>query len=137
MSKEKRQEEHKDDRKNWLEWLVFGLSLAMLLGILGYLTYQTVIYKNTDPEVYAKGVPDPSELAPNRYKVTVYNKGGTTAEAVIVEFTLYSQGQEPEVSELTIPFSPKESEREGWVIFRSSPATADSVVARIVSYKKP
>lgn len=137
MGTERQQEKHNDDKKNWLEWLVFGVSLVMLLAILGYLIYQTAKYSYKDPEVYAKGVPDPSEMAPNRYKVTVYNKGGTTAEQVIVEFTLYSQGQEPEVSELTIPFSPKESEREGWVIFRNSPESADSVVARIVSYKKP
>ncbi len=125
------------DQKNWLEWLVFSVSLLMLLTIVGYLVYQAVQYKPEAPEIYAEAVADPSELAPNRYKVTVSNQGGTTAEEVIVEFKLYKAGEELEASELQIAFAPKESQREGWVIFSNNPADADSVVARVVSYKKP
>lgn len=138
MDKENKQQNNKAaDQKNWLEWLVFGISLLLLLSVLGYLVYQVINYKPQDPEIYAKGVPDPSELAPHRYKVTIHNKGGTTAEEVVVEFTLYKDGESAEESDLTIPFSPKDSERTGWVIFRTDPVAADSVVARIVSYKKP
>lgn len=126
-----------EDQKNWLEWLVFGVSLLLLAGVFGYLLYQVFNYKATDPEVYAEAEYDPSELAPNRYKVTVFNRGGTTAEQVIVDFTLYKTGEPLEESELQIAFSPKESKREGWVIFRNNPLQADSVIARIVSYKRP
>ena len=129
--------DNNQDQKNWLEWMVFSISLLMLLAILGYLGYQVLTYKAMDPEVYAEAKHDPSELAPNRYKVTVHNTGGTTAEEVIVEFKLYEKGETLEESELQIAFSPKESKREGWVIFRNNPQAADSVIARVVSYKKP
>jgi len=137
MKDREKQSNQNEDQKNWLEWMVFGVSLALLLTVFGYLVYQVINYTPQDPEVYAKGVPDPSEMEPNRYKVIVYNKGGTTAEEVTVEFTLYKNGDPEEVSELVIPFSPKDSERTGWVLFTTSPAAADSVIARIVSYEKP
>ena len=126
-----------EDQKNWLEWLVFSVSLLLLLSIFGYLVYQAFNHAPTDPDIYAEATPDPSALAPNRYHVTVYNKGGTTAEDVLVEFVLYKNGEEAEKSELQIVFSPKDSKREGWVTFTSNPRAADSVTARIVSYKKP
>ncbi|WP_162425716.1 hypothetical protein [Pontibacter pudoricolor] len=132
-----RDSENKDDEKNWLEWLVFAVSLLLLLGIFGYLGYQVKTYDPTDPKVFAKARHDPSEEAPNRYQVTITNKGGTTAEEVISEFILYSNGEEKEKSELQIAFSPKDSKREGWVTFSGEPAASDSVVARVKSFKKP
>ena len=125
------------DQKNWLEWLVFGLSLLLLLSILGYLVYQTMVHKPGEPDIYAEAKADPSRLSPNRFKVSVYNQGGATAEEVLVEFILYKTGEELEKSELLIAFSPKQSKREGWVTFTNNPQVADSVIARVVSYKKP
>jgi len=125
------------DEKNWLEWLVFCISLLLLLGILGYLVYEVSNYKPTDPDVYAIVKPDPSEHAPNRYQVTIANKGGTTAEEVMVEFILYRAGKEIEKSELMIAFSPKDSEKQGWINFSGKPEKADSVATRVVSFKKP
>ena len=137
MSNHNRKSEKDKDQKNWLEWLVFSISLLLLLAIMGYLVYHVINYKPMGPEIYAEATAEPSVYAPNRYKVIVYNKGGATAEEVKVEFILYKKGKAMEESELQIPFSPKESEREGWVIFRTDPAVADSVIARVVSYKKP
>lgn len=134
---ENKHTDNRNDQKNWLEWLVFGLSLLLLLSILGYLVYQTITHKPGEPDIYAEAKADPSKLSPNRYMVTVYNKGGATAEEVIVEFILYKAGEELEKSELQIAYSPKESKREGWVTFTSDPQAADSVIARVVSYKKP
>ncbi|MBJ6116607.1 hypothetical protein JAO76_00265 [Pontibacter sp. BT310] len=129
--------ENKDDEKNWLEWLVFAVSLLLLLGIFGYLGYMVKTYDPTDPKVFAKASHDPSEEAPNRYQVTITNKGGTTAEEVIAEFILYSNGKEMDKSELQIAFAPRDSKREGWVTFSGEPAVSDSVVARVKSFKKP
>lgn len=136
-SNKDRSKKNKHDEKNWLEWLVFGISLVMLLAIFGYLGYQVKTYDATDPEVLVEASYDPSEMIPNRYQVTVTNKGGITAEEVITEFTLYSGGKEKETSELQIAFSPKDSKREGWVTFSGEPTTSDSVAARVKSYKKP
>ncbi|MER2997528.1 hypothetical protein [Pontibacter populi] len=132
-----KQKDNNHDEKNWLEWLVFGISLLMLLAIFGYLGYQVKTYNPSDPEVMVEARHDPSAESPNRYQVTVMNKGGTTAEEVIAEFTLFSNGKEKETSELQIAFAPKDSKREGWVIFSVQPTASDSVVARVKSFKKP
>ncbi|MBC5772670.1 hypothetical protein H8S95_01230 [Pontibacter sp. KCTC 32443] len=137
MTTDKAKRKHNPDEKNWLEWLVFCVSLLLLLSILGYLVYQVSSYKAQDPDVYAEAQPDPSVMAPNRYQVAVYNKGGSTAEEVITEFILYTDGKEKEKAELMTAFSPKDSKQEGWVIFSGQPSDKDSVVARIVSFKKP
>ncbi len=132
---------HKNDGhhpKNALEWSVFGISLLLIAGLLAYLTYQAIHAEATvSPDIRVEHQRDPSRYNPNRYQVTIYNHGTETAETVQVEFALLRDGQELETADLEIPFLPKASKREGWVNFKTDPAAADSVVARVVSYKRP
>ncbi|WP_317164489.1 hypothetical protein [Pontibacter fetidus] len=134
---EKKDKQNSNDQKNWLEWLVFGVSLFLLVGILGYLLYQTIQHKPGEPDIYAEAMADPSELAPNRYLVSIFNKGGATAEEVVIEFKLYKSGAEKEKSELSVAFVPKDSESKGWITFSGKLETTDSVATRVISYKKP
>jgi uncharacterized protein (TIGR02588 family) len=126
-----------DDSKNLLEWVVFYVSLLLVLTILGYLVYNVYNYKPSPPDLLVTYKHDPSKYAPNRYHVLVKNQGGETAEEVNVELVLEQAGNELEAAELQIPFSPRASEREGWVNFKTDPASADTVIARVMSYKKP
>jgi uncharacterized protein (TIGR02588 family) len=137
MDKTKRKHREGDDDKNLLEWIVFGVSLLLIMAILGYLGYQAYIYEPSPPDIEVKYRPDPSENAPHRYHISIVNTGSETAEEVVVELALQKDGEELETAELQIPFAPKESKREGWVTFKTDPASADSVVARVMSYKKP
>ena len=130
-------EQQDKEKKNWLEWTVFSFSLLLVLSILAYLGYQVYTQKPTDPEIYVEGNPDPTDHTPNRYHVTIRNKGGTTAEEVKVEIVLHKGGTELDKAELEIPFAPRESKREGWVVFSENVSEADSIAARVVSYKKP
>lgn len=116
---------------------MFGVSLALVLAILVYLSYVAITHKPSTPDLVVTHFHDPSANAPHRYRVVVENKGGETAEEVQVELTLESGGKEVESAELNIAFSPKESKREGWVNFKEDPASADTLVARVVSYKRP
>jgi len=125
------------DEKNLLEWTVFFLSLLLITGILGYLVYQTVIYQPGSPDLDITYVHDPSPHAPYRYFIRVKNHGNETAEEVQVEMVLEQDGKEIEVATMAIPYSPKQSVREGWVLFSKDPAAADTIYARVVSYKKP
>lgn len=133
---ENKKDKHKDE-KNWLEWLVFSVCLTLVLAILGYLVYKTYTHQPTPPDLVIHSKFDPAPNAPNRYHVQLDNKGGTTAEEVIVELSLIKDGEQLEHAQLEIPFAPQASQREGWVGFRSAPAASDSVVTRVVSYKKP
>ncbi|MBD1397766.1 hypothetical protein H9Q13_11375 [Pontibacter sp. JH31] len=126
-----------DDDKNALEWIVFGVSLMMVLCILGYLSYQTYTEKPATPDLVVQYFHDPSAHAPQRYRVVVLNQGGETAEEVQIELSLEKGGEQLEKAELSIAYAPKESKREGWVNFKESPAEADTLMARVVSYKRP
>ncbi|AKD05178.1 hypothetical protein POKO110462_22215 [Pontibacter korlensis] len=138
MEKDKNQRNGRnEDVKNWLEWTVFCVSLLLLLAIVGYLSYQVYTHKESPPDIYVEAWPSPSPNSPHRYHVLVQNKGGTTAEEVKVEVILRRDNQSVEASELQITFSPTLSKREGWVTFVNDPAKADTVVTRVVSYKKP
>jgi uncharacterized protein (TIGR02588 family) len=137
MEKTKRKYREGDDTKNPLEWTVFAVSLLLIVAILGYLGYHAFTYVPTSPDIQVTYRPDPSEQAPHRYHVAIVNLGSETAEEVLIEMALQKEGEDMEAAELQIPFAPRESKREGWVIFKTDPATADSVAIRVVSYKKP
>lgn len=125
------------DQKNALEWAVFGVSLLLVAGVLGYWSFQVFNDGPSSPDLYVERRLDPAAGSPYRYRVAVHNKGGQTAESAMVEVALKRNGQELEKAHLQISFVPNGSKREGWVTFETDPAEADTVVARVVSYKKP
>lgn len=126
-----------DDKKNFLEWTVFYISLLLVLSTVIFLAYQVYNEKEESPDIQAEYYSDPSEHNPYRYRVILYNRGGQTAETVTVEVAVKKGGKDVEKAELQIPFVPKESKREGWVNFSEDPSKADTVEARVLSYKKP
>ncbi len=138
MSNGKEAKHHNaEDKKNWLEWAVFAVSLLLVLAILTYLAYQVYYRKPSSPDLSVQSIADPTAHDPYRYHITVYNKGGATAEEVIVELIVEKENIALERSELQLPFLPQESKREAWVSFRRDPTQADTLLARIMSYKKP
>ncbi|HEX6914843.1 MAG TPA: hypothetical protein VF145_06360 [Chitinophagaceae bacterium] len=127
----------KHGEKNPLEWTVFAVSALLVAAVLGYLLYLSFTNRITTPNLVARYYHDPSTHQPFRYRVEIENTGGATAEDVIAEAVLLKDSSELEKAELQIMFSPKQSTREGWVIFRNDPSKADSILVKIVSYKKP
>lgn len=137
MTKEQKDERRPEDEKNLLEWIVFAVSLLMVLGILGYLVYQVAIHEEGSPDLAINYVHDPAPHAPHRYFLRINNEGQETAEEVQVEMVLERDGEELETAALTLPYLPKQSAREGWVIFSKDPNEADTLYARVVGYKRP
>jgi uncharacterized protein (TIGR02588 family) len=123
--------------KNWLEWVVFGVGLVLVVTTLSYLIYDGATSTGTPPEIEVRlGDPRPGGggfLVP----VTVVNRGGETAEGVTVEVLLEAAGSpEPERGEFTLAFLPRGGTREGWVAFRTDPR-AGRLTARALGYEQP
>lgn len=127
----------KNLEKNWLEWIVFAVSLVLVVATLGYLVYDGATTGNTPPSIeFELGKP---QLQADHFivPVSVTNRGDETAEGVHIEVVLENGGQEQESAEFEIAFLPRLSTREGWVTFETDPRTVDGMNARVLGYEKP
>ncbi|MBE9020553.1 hypothetical protein C7Y66_25790 [Chroococcidiopsis sp. CCALA 051] len=123
--------------KNWLEWIVFGISLILVLFTLGYIVYDGATLGETPPNIELQlGQPQPQS---DRFivPVTATNRGDETAETVQIEVTLNSDGREEETAEFEIAFLPRHSTRRGWVTFQTDPRTVAQIEARVLGFEKP
>ena len=123
-------------KKNRLEWVVFGISLLLVAGTLGFLVYDAVSLEKMPPDIEVRlGAPEQHGqefIVP----VSVINRGDQTAEGVQVEVTLETGGAEPERGEFAIAFVPRRATREGWVAFRTDPSKG-RLTPRVLGYEKP
>ncbi|MBW4663669.1 MAG: hypothetical protein KME01_05605 [Chroococcus sp. CMT-3BRIN-NPC107] len=124
-------------QKNWLEWLVFGLSLVLVIWTLSYLVYEGATSATAPANIELElGKPQPQR---NRFiiPVSVTNNSDTTAETVQIEVTLENSGIEQESAQLEIGFLPRQSKREGWVTFQTDPRTVEETKARVLGFEQP
>ncbi|MFB2972430.1 hypothetical protein ACE1CD_26000 [Aerosakkonema sp. BLCC-F183] len=74
--------------KNWLEWVVFGMALLMVVSTLGYLIYDAATLSKMPPAIQVQlGEPQPI-MEHFIVPVSVTNQGDRTAEGVQIEVTL-------------------------------------------------
>ncbi|HEY0082506.1 MAG TPA: hypothetical protein VGB61_06930 [Pyrinomonadaceae bacterium] len=125
-------------QKNWVEWVVFAVGLALLLCALAYLVYEGATMGSDPPSIEVRLGP-PEQRAHNFIvPVTITNHGDETAEGIAVEVLLESDdaGREPVRGELTIAFLPRRATREGFVTFQQDPRGA-RLTARVLGYERP
>jgi len=124
--------------KNWLEWAVFGVALALVAGALGFLIYDGATSKGAPPQFEI--TLDAAEQRGQNFvvPVRVTNTGDETAEGVHVEVTLEGGGgAEAERGEFVIGFLPRQGTREGSVNFHADPRAGGNLRARVLGYEKP
>ncbi len=127
----------KNLEKNWLEWIVFAVSLVLVLSTLGYLVYDRATFGDAPPSMeFQLGTPQP-RLNHFLVPVSVTNRGDESAEGVHIEVVLLSGGKEQESGEFEIAFLPRHSTREGWVTFKTDPRTVEQMTARVLGFEKP
>lgn len=123
--------------KNWLEWVVFGVGLVLVVSTLAYLIYDGATAPDTPPDIEVRLGEPRAGVAGFLVPVTVYNRGGQTAEGVTIEVVLdTAAAPEPERGEFTVAFLPRGGSREGWVAFRTDPR-AGRLNARAHGYETP
>lgn len=119
--------------KNWLEWAVFSLSLALVLVTLTVIGYQIATRSDSPPAIELKTgraiVTEQGFLLP----VTATNHGDGSAEGVRVE-VLVERGQDRELGEFTIPLLPRGAKQTGWLPLQMDPSTA-RVQARVAGFQ--
>lgn len=127
----------KNLEKNWLEWIVFAVSLVLVVSTLGYLVHDGATLGDAPPSIEI--VLDTPQPRLNYFvvPVSVTNRGDETAETVQIEVVLESGGKELESGEFEIAFLPRRSTREGWVTFQTDPRTKGQLKARVLGFEKP
>lgn len=123
--------------KNWVEWVVFVVSLVLVGSTLAYLAYDAATLGDAPPSIEVR-TGEPLQRPHNFViPVTVINHGDQTAEGVHIEVVLESGGEKKEQAEFQVAFLPRRSTREGWVAFQLDPRTVERVKARVTGYEKP
>lgn len=127
-------------QKNWLEWSVFVIGLVLVLGTVGFLGWDAATSKGAPPDLVAT-LGTPRRVASSRgdqyvVPVKIVNRGEQTAEGVQIEVTLKSPGAETETAGFDVPFLPRQSSREGEVVFPTDPSSK-KLEARVLGYEKP
>ncbi|HEY0876009.1 MAG TPA: hypothetical protein VGD94_21210 [Vicinamibacterales bacterium] len=122
-------------KKNWLEWTVFGISLALIVAVAGLLVYQEITGGESPASLVADaGVP--TETAGGyAVPIDVRNVGDTSAEDVQVEATLTWAGG-MERGEALIPLVPYRSKRRAWIAFSHDPRGGE-IRVRVLGYREP
>jgi uncharacterized protein (TIGR02588 family) len=123
-------------RRLGLEWLVSGISAAILLFVVGVLVRSAVTTDRRPPELEVHL--GRAEAAGGLYRlpVEVHNRGDVTAVGAHVEVVLRRAGAEVERAEVVLSFVPRRSTRSGWAVFRQDPACCQ-VTARPVGFEAP
>lgn len=115
---------------------MFGLSLALIIGVVGFLTYQAATTGDNPPQLVVE-LGDP-QAQPGGYAipVTLVNSGDQTAEDITVAVTLERDGAEVDQGEFTIAFVPRGSRAEGWVVLRENPQ-GGALRGQVLGYEQP
>lgn len=122
-------------KKNILEWIVFGLSLAILIGVIGVLVYQAVHVRD-DPPLLSVTMEDPVRgHGQVRIPLLLFNKGDRPAIEVQVEVSGTIDGEKI-TSSVHFDYIPRHAKRAGWVTFPGELVPPD-VSARVPGYADP
>ena len=126
----------KNIEKNSIEWVVFAISLALIVATVAYLVRSGSRYGDDPADVIATPGEAEKVTAGYRVPVTAKNVGHAAAEQVLIEVTLREGEREVAKTELAFAFVPRRSERRGFVVFDRDPQCC-RVEARVVSFEQP
>lgn len=128
-------QQEKDAIPIW-EWIVAGVGLVLVAGVIGFLVYEAFTGKRLPPDVKLS-VDSVVEIR-NGFlvRITAVNEGGMTAEGVIVEAELRSGTEPVERSRTTIDYLPPRSEKKAGLFFTRDPRQLDLQV-RSLGYEEP
>jgi uncharacterized protein (TIGR02588 family) len=118
------------------EWIVAGVGLVLVAGVIGFLIYEAFSRDRVPPDV--KLSVDSVVETRNGYlvKIIIINEGGMTAEGVDIEGELRRGAEPVERSRTTIDYLPPRSEKKAGLFFTRDPRQLDLQV-RSLGYEEP
>lgn len=125
----------KEDKKNWLEWVVLVISGGVVLFTFGYLIYEMTQEEQTPPDIvisYGK-----MEHRDGYYAIPIeaVNNGAKTAEDVRIEIST-GEGTSKQTAIVNFPYLAGKSTVMGWATFSVMP-TSQSIMVHILGYGTP
>jgi len=112
------------------EKITLAISVFLILGLVALVTYVSITGGGEPPVVEARPLPDEIRHEGESFflPVAVTNRGGQTAEEVMIQAELAGSDGSPESAEFTLDFLAGGETREGTVVFASDPATGELTV---------
>ncbi|MBE9052812.1 TIGR02588 family protein [Nostocales cyanobacterium LEGE 11386] len=119
------------------EWITFGISLSILVVVIGLVGYMWLNEKNQPPILSVHKKQTIREIEGNFYvPFEIVNTGGETAESVQIIAELQIADKVVETGEQQIDFLSDGEKEEGAFIFSQNPLQGQLTV-RVASYKLP
>jgi len=120
------------------EWTTLTISVAIIAGLVAMVTYVSMTGGNEPPIVEARSVPAALRYDGESYylPVAVTNRGGRTAEQVLIQAELAGDDGSSEVSEFTIDFLAGGETTEGTAVFATDPLAGELTID-VVSFQSP
>jgi uncharacterized protein (TIGR02588 family) len=124
-------------KKNWLEWVVFGVSLAMLVVTLGLLAWGAAVTDDRPPRLALDPIVLAREGDALRAAVTVRNEGDQAAQLVAIEVQIVGGSGEVQQGSFQVELLPGGSSSTGEVVFFGAPAGDLRAEGRVIGYSLP
>ena len=123
-------------RQNWLEWVVLGVSVAVVIGIVGFLIVDGITDEGQPPAPRVTLMLEAAYEAPGAWIVpaTVTNDGDRAAEQLVLRATATVDGAEEE-NEVTVDYLPPGTDVD--VSFGFSAEPEGEVTVETVSFRLP
>ncbi|MFU0507806.1 TIGR02588 family protein [Pseudaminobacter sp. NGMCC 1.201702] len=103
------------------EWIVAGISCAVLLAVLGYLVVEGLSGRNGAAQLVVAPIEITATDGGYVVEFSVSNRAGKSVAAVEIKGELRDGDKVIEESGATLDYIPQDSERLGALIFRSDP----------------
>lgn len=119
-----------------LEWAVALVGLLFVLSVIGYLLYQAAIGDESPPDLTLTVSDITASAGGYVVEFNVFNRGGSTAAALVIEGELRNGGEIVEAGQVEIDYVPADSERRAGLFFSENPE-AYELVLRPVGFQEP
>jgi uncharacterized protein (TIGR02588 family) len=133
------QTERTDDKgRSVAEWTTFAISLVILIGIVGMITWLSFRGEERPPIITVEVQMEQVRQEESGYYVPVLirNEGDGTVEDAVVQGELDTGQGQPESVDLTVTFLAGGEEVQGTMVFQEDPAQGE-LTTGIASYKEP